>query len=408
MENIKNAIVERRSAQFSFLRDLVRTDTAIDNPAPIKSIERVAAMLELLGFETEVYDVPEDRCQALGRPPISNLVVREKYSDGPVVALVSHLDTVPVGEGWTVDPRSGKISDGKMYGRGVLTGKGHLAAQVFALLALRDVGAELKGSIELHISFDGSRGGALGAKWMIAEGIAAPDYAIVGGPARGIVLQSTGTLAMAIEVIGKASPAYAPGNGPDAIDAATQALSRIFQFRGGLSAKKSKVAGIGSPSLVIESVSAGRAGGGVPQKMSFTLDRRILPDEDPKQVEGQLTNLIGSTVAKVQGARCQIRRTSLVRPMTIHPDAEPLYLALKREIAGITGFQPANIGVTYDHEGRHYRAVDIPTLMYGAGPLDPASVGMNGTDEMLELDDVRTATQVLAQALSVYMDQARI
>lgn len=408
MENLKNAIVERRSAQFSFLRDLVRTNTAIDNAAPLKSIERVAAMLELLGFETEVYDVPEDRCQALGRPPFSNLVVREKYSEGPVIALVSHLDTAPVGEGWTVDPHSGKISDGKMYGRGVLTGKGHLAAHVFALLALRDVGAKLKGSIELHISFDGTRGGALGAKWMIAEGIAVPDFAIVGGPARGIVLQSTGTLAMAVDVLGKASPAYAPGKGPDAIDAATQALTRLFQFRGGLNAKESKVAGIGSPSMVVESLSAGRAGGGVPEKASFTIDRRMLPDEDPKQVEAQLTNLIGGTVAKVKGARCRIRRTSLVPPMIIHPGAEPLYMALKREIAWITGFQPANIGVTYDHEGRHYRAADIPTLMYGAGPLDNVAAGMNGPDEVLELDDVRTATQVLAQALSVYMDRGRV
>ena len=48
MAQLKEAIVERRAAQFSFLRDLVRADTAIDNEQPIKSIERIAAMLELL------------------------------------------------------------------------------------------------------------------------------------------------------------------------------------------------------------------------------------------------------------------------------------------------------------------------------------------------------------------------
>ena len=243
MPELKDAIVDRRAAQFSFLRDLVRADTAIDNETPIKSIERIAAMLELLGFAAEVYDVPEERCAALGRPPISNLVVREKYADGPIVALVSHLDTARVGSGWTVDPVAGKIADGKMFGRGVLSGKGHLAAQVFALLALRDVGAKLKGSIELHISFDGESGGTLGAKWMIAEGIAQPDYAIVGGPARGLVLQSTGTMSMIVEVSGQASPMFGPDNGADAIDAATQALSRLFQFRNGLVAKKSDISG---------------------------------------------------------------------------------------------------------------------------------------------------------------------
>lgn len=408
MKELKDAIIERRSAQFSFLRDLVRANTAIDNAEPLKSIERIAAMLELLGFAAEVYDVPEERCAALGRPPMSNLVVREKYAPGPVVALVSHLDTAPVGTGWTVDPHAGKIADGKMFGRGVLSGKGHLAAQVFALLALRDVGVELKGNIELHISFDGERGGTLGAKWMIAEGIAQPDYAIVGGPARGLVLQSAGTMSMTVEVTGQASPAFGPENGADAIDAATQALTRLFQFRNGLIDRKSNIPGIGHASLTIDSVSGGLSGGGVPEKVSFSLERKMLPDEDPKQIEAQLTNLIGGTVARVQGARCRIRRTRLIPPMTLSRDIEPLYNVLKKEVATATGFQPKNLGVSYEHEGRHYCAAGIPTMMYGAGPLDPLAHGLSGPDEVLELDDLRTATQVLAQSMNVYLDRARV
>lgn len=408
MQELKDAIVERRAAQFSFLRDLVRTNTSIDNEAPIKSIERIVAMLELLGFATEVYDVPEERCETLGRPPVSNLIIREKYTDGPIVALVSHLDTAPVGDGWTVDPHAGKIADGKMFGRGVLSGKGHLAAQVFALLALRDVGAKLKGSIELHISFDGERGGILGAKWMIAEGIAQPDFAIVGGPARGLVLQSAGTMSMTVEVTGQASPAFGPDNGADAIDAATQALSRLFQFRNGLIAKKSDIPGIGMATMTIDSISGGKPGGGVPESVSFSLNRKMLPDEDPKQVEAQLTNLIGGTVARVHGARCRIRRTRLIPPMTLSRDVESLYNVLKKEVASTTGFQPKNLGVSYEHEGRHYRAADIPTVMYGAGPLDPFAHGLSGPDEVLELDDLRTATQVLAQSMNVFLDRARV
>lgn len=408
MEKIKDAIVERRAAQFSFLRDLVRVDTSIDNDNPIKSIERIAGMLELLGFAAEVYDVPEERSTALGRPQTGNIVVRQKYSEGPVIALVCHLDTAPVGDDWAFDPHAGKITDGKMYGRGVLSGKGHLAANVFALLALQDAGVTLKGSVELHISFDGERGGSLGAKWMIAEGIAQPNFAIIGGPARGIALQSTGTLSMTADVTGEASPAHTADSGADALEAATQAMTRLFQFRNGLNSKESKVPGIGNPSLTIDSVSAGRPGGGVPEKAAFSLDRKILPDEDPEQIEAQLTKLIGGTVARIQGARCRIRRTRLVPPMTIHADAEPLYMIIKREVAKVIGFQPKYLGVSYEHEGRHYGAAEIPTLMYGAGPLDPEANGLNGPDEVLELDDLRTATQVLAQALSVYMDKARL
>ena len=160
--------------------------------------------------------------------------------------------------------------------------------------------------------------------------------------------------------------------------------------------------------MTIDSVSGGHPGGGVPDKVSFSLNRKMLPDEDPKKVEAQLTNLIGSTVARVKGARCRIRRTQLVPPMILSRDVEPLYAVLKREVSEVTGFQPKNLGVAYEHEGRHYCAAGVPTLMYGAGPLDPEKHGLNGPDEVLELDDLRTATQVLAQGLNVFLDKARV
>jgi acetylornithine deacetylase len=59
-------------------------------------------------------------------------------SPGPALALVTHLDTVPPGEGWTRDPYAPEIENGRLYGRGAGDAKASVAAMV---TAARDVAA---------------------------------------------------------------------------------------------------------------------------------------------------------------------------------------------------------------------------------------------------------------------------
>ncbi len=58
----------------------------------------------------------------------------------PRLGVLCHLDTVPLGEGWTQDPLGAAIVDGKMYGRGTTDDKGPAAAALFALRALKECG----------------------------------------------------------------------------------------------------------------------------------------------------------------------------------------------------------------------------------------------------------------------------
>ena len=296
----------------------------------------------------------------------------------------------------TVDPHAGLIKDGQMFGAGVLSGKGHLAAQVFAMLALKDAALPLSGSVELHISFAGESSDGFGCKALLADGIVKPDFAIVGGPARSIGLYATGSVVMEVEVIGRAAPAFAPEKGADAMEAASHAMARLYQFRSGLKARVSEIPGIGAPSMVIEHVEGGTAGGGVPARVKMRIDRRITPDEDPDEVEKQLTNLIGTTIAKSPGVRCRIRRRQLILPISPSEAAKPLRAAISMPLGEGFGAQPRPCGVGYDHEGQHYATAGIPTVLYGAGPDDPAGAGMYGADEHITLDDVRLATEILA------------
>ena len=81
------------------------------------------------------------------------------------------MDTHDPSDDWSVDPFQGHIKYGTMIGSGAVSGKGNLAAQAFAILALADIGVRSKGTIELRVSFDGDSGIGHGAKWLLSEEI---------------------------------------------------------------------------------------------------------------------------------------------------------------------------------------------------------------------------------------------
>lgn len=66
-----------------------------------------------------------------------------------MVAVLGHLDVVPAGEGWSVDPYGGVVKDGRLYGRGAIDDKGPLVATLYALLALKDAGLPMKRRVRI-------------------------------------------------------------------------------------------------------------------------------------------------------------------------------------------------------------------------------------------------------------------
>ena len=72
---------------------------------------------------------------------------------GPTLALASHLDTVPAGEGWTVDPLGATVCDGRLYGRGAVDAKASVAAMAAAAVAVAAAGGPARGSLMVIASF---------------------------------------------------------------------------------------------------------------------------------------------------------------------------------------------------------------------------------------------------------------
>src|SRR5262245_14420116 len=225
---IRAFLAARRGEAERFLAELVRVPS--DNPpgdcAP--HAERAAALLEGLGFAVERHPVPEAAVRAAGMISATNLLVRRRFGDGPVIALNAHGDVVPPGEGWSTDPYGAEIRDGWMYGRGVAVSKSDFATYAYALLALRSLARPLAGTVELHLTYDEEAGGAIGPKWLLDRGITAPHYAISAGFSYAIVTAHNGCLHLEVVIRGKSAHAARPETGHDALEGAARVLDALY------------------------------------------------------------------------------------------------------------------------------------------------------------------------------------
>ncbi len=78
--------------------------------------------------------------------------------DKEKVAVLGHLDVVPAGDGWQVDPFGAVRVGDRIYGRGTSDDKGPVLAALFAMRAIRDAGVPLKRSIRLILGCDEESG----------------------------------------------------------------------------------------------------------------------------------------------------------------------------------------------------------------------------------------------------------
>ncbi|MGI6153133.1 MAG: dipeptidase PepV [Christensenellaceae bacterium] len=82
-----------------------------------------------------------------------------EYGDGDeILAILTHLDVMPAGEGWTVPPFEATVKDGKIYGRGAIDNKGPAVAALFALNALQENCISLNKRVRLMFGCDEESG----------------------------------------------------------------------------------------------------------------------------------------------------------------------------------------------------------------------------------------------------------
>ena len=384
-----------------FLQALVRvpTDTPPGNNAP--HAERTAELLFDFGFEAEKHAVPADEVKDYGLESLTNLIVRRKYeNDGLTVALNAHGDVVPPGDGWTHDPYGAEIVDGSLFGRATAVSKSDFASFTFAVRALEAVAKPSKGAVELHFTYDEEFGGLLGPGWLLKNGLTKPDLMIAAGFSYEVVTAHNGCLQMEVTVHGKMAHAAIPSTGVDALQGAVGILNALYAQNTLYKKVTSQVEGITHPYLNVGRIEGGTNTNVVPGKVVFKLDRRMIPEENPVEVEATIRKVIADAAAQSPGITVDIKRLLLANSMRPLPGNKPLVDAIQKHGAEVFGEPIPAMGTPLYTDVRLYGEAGIPGVIYGAGPRTVLESHAKRSDERVALEDLRRATKVIARTLA--------
>lgn len=106
-----------------------------DRTAATQALEFVLNRAEEMGFETK---------------NVQNMAGHIQFgTEGKLIGILTHLDVVPAGEGWSVEPFALTRKNGRLYGRGIVDDKGSAIVALYALKTLKDNGIEPKCRIRL-------------------------------------------------------------------------------------------------------------------------------------------------------------------------------------------------------------------------------------------------------------------
>jgi len=169
---------------------LTRTQELLQQLVAIPSVSReedriatfVQSEIEGAGLE----------CRRIG----NTVLARYGQSGGPRLLLNTHLDTVPVGEGWTHDPFAAEWSGGKLYGRGSNDAKASVASMLVCMMQLAEAGTELPGEVWLALN-EREETDNFGMGRTL-EHLGMPDAAVTGEPTSLEIVRAQSGLAVLI------------------------------------------------------------------------------------------------------------------------------------------------------------------------------------------------------------------
>ena len=397
--------------QVKFLQALVQvpTDTPPGNNAPHAA--RTTELLKSMGYEAEQFPVPEEEVKAYGLTSLTNLIVRRHFGEGgKTIALNAHGDVVPPGEGWTHPPYGGVIENGHMYGRATAVSKCDFSTFTFALRAVEALQAKqqlpLKGNVELHFTYDEEFGGEKGPGWLLDKGLTKPDLMIAAGFSYQVVTAHNGCLQMEVTVHGKMAHAAIPDTGVDALQGAVHILNHLYAQNKLYKKVQSKVEGINHPYLNVGRIEGGTNTNVVPGTVSFKLDRRMIPEENPEQVEANIREVISKAAAEFNLGRAadaqihiDIKRMLMAHAMKPLAGNAPLVKAIQQHGQTVFGEPIPAMGTPLYTDVRLYVEKGIPGVIYGAGPRTVLESHAKRADERLNLEDLRKATKVISRTI---------
>jgi succinyl-diaminopimelate desuccinylase len=394
-----------------FTQDLVRIPT-VNPPGDeyTRCAEFLGARLTRGGFDIE-YIAADGRPEHTRQHPRVNIVgSRRGAGNGPVVHLNGHIDVVPPGDGWTLDPFGGIVRDGRIYGRGVCDMKAGIASAVFAAEAIARAGVELPGTIEISGTVDEESGGFAGVAHLAQIGRikkGRTDFVIIPEPldVDRICVGHRGVYWFELTTHGRIAHGSMPFLGVSAIDGMTRVLDAIRRELEPALAQRRTAMPVVPEAARHATINVNAIEGGQPidgiqtpcvaDRCRAVFDRRFLIEEGFAGAKNEVAMLIARALSALPGVEHELRDLMVVDPVRT-PDGSPLVGALDAAIARVLGRKASLIASpgTYDHKHVTRIAGIQDCVAYGPGELELA----HQPDESCAIADLVNATKVIAVA----------
>lgn len=380
-----------------------------------RQLERDEALL--VGFVSDLIRIPSENppgssygaCAGLMARRLTEMGLavetRNPSGHGPCVAATlgdggralyfsGHYDVVPAQAPSQFEP---VVRNGHIHGRGAADMKGGVAAMAVAIRALAVCGFEPAGRIISMSVPDEETSGPYGTVALAAAGLIEPDAIgmLTMEPTSGRVWNANrGVISLRVTIHGKPAHVGLHFRGVNAFDGMLRVASRLAEHRQRVSERMTRFtiepeAARRSVLLLGGELSGGHHFNVVPDRVSFTVDRRPNPEEDFDREREALLQVV--ELARADGVDCEAEVFQEGRSASTDPAGE-LGRALAASIQGITG-NPARFelcpGVL---ETRHYAALGVPALAYGPGLLSVS----HGPDECVSIRKLLECAEVYA------------
>lgn len=380
-----------------------------------------------LGLETKVVMVDKE-----GKRP--NVIgVYKGTGGGQNILLNAHMDTVPVTDPdeWKYDPLSGKIIDGKVYGRGASDCKQGIAAMTYAVKALQDSGVKLRGDVILLASCgeESNEGGVYGAGPAIKEAGLNASFAII-GEGTGMEIDVESSSLCFFEVVVKGKPIHVsarnqavfpqaagvPCGSQVGVDALSKALPIINMLYAkerdwNLNTMRSKIVGAGgtpyhdkagvgaftiSPCEITGGTYLGSLMGEVRIKYSIWHDNRISLEEIKAEIERDIA-AVASTDSWLRENPPVVNMPILQTWKGFRTDRDHAGVKMLESVyKEVTGKEAIITGMKAVCDSTYINEQGIPSVVLGPGGMEN---GVHGTDEYCSIDSLVEATKVYASMI---------
>jgi succinyl-diaminopimelate desuccinylase len=399
LDKIKAAVEARLDETVRFLQEMIRIPSE-NPPGRYEAIAaRVEAELRRAGLTAETIRTPELVLRELGlEPPRLNVVGHlAGTGGGKTLIFNAHLDTVPVSnrEAWRCDPFAAEVVDGVIYGRGAADSKARLAGYLAAIRAIRDLGIPLRGDVLYTATADEETGGLAGPGYLVKAGLLRGDYAIVEGRCASVAYAMCGVLHAAVTTTGKAVHARNPEEGVNAIYRMVPLIARLERYHAELRARKTDIPGIPAPTCSVGTIAGGVKTNVIPDRCTITVDRRVVPGEDPAQVWNGLRDVVAAAAGEA-GHEAAVEQLLFAEPHLSDPDS----VLVRSLVAHATAYRGAPVpvvGSTGFGDARFFcNLLKIPTANYGPGR---DGTGAHAVNEHVYIEDLREGATVCAATI---------